>query len=462
MKVLIFIDHDIICRHFIMSGALAELPRRCDVRFVFPDDGGKRVKLDPAKLPLGAPFERLPVDAERQQTWRWLLFADQLKLRLGAHEAAIRRLRWLTLGWKAATILTLASAPLGRSIFQRIVERRLALHPNRALDALLDREGPDVVLHPSVLEGIFINDLAAACRARSIPLVVAMNSWDNPSTKRAVVGSPDRLLVWGPQTHDHARRFIGMDERRITCFGAAQFDVFREPPRIGRQAFCEAHRLDPEKRIVLFAGSNAQTDEVAALAGLDAAIEDERLPGMQIVYRPHPWGGGGRDGARLAAAHWRHVRVDRTMRAYLDRVAAGDQSMSLPDYRDAHDLLSIVDVVVSPLSTILLEGALHGRSVIVFAPDDGGKVLQAMMPMLHFEEFLALPDVLTARTIDDLVAKLSKIGDSETASARGARLRAAMERFVTPFDCPWRERIIEVLREAASAKGSTADLVAAG
>ena len=55
MKVLVFIDHDVICRHFIMSGALKELVRQADVRFVFPDDGGKRVKLDVHELPLGAP-----------------------------------------------------------------------------------------------------------------------------------------------------------------------------------------------------------------------------------------------------------------------------------------------------------------------------------------------------------------------------------------------------------------------
>ena len=41
MKVLVFIDHDIICRHFIMSGALSALAGGADLRFVFPDDGGK-------------------------------------------------------------------------------------------------------------------------------------------------------------------------------------------------------------------------------------------------------------------------------------------------------------------------------------------------------------------------------------------------------------------------------------
>jgi hypothetical protein len=231
VKVLVFIDHDIICRHFVMSGALSELPRRCDVRFVFPDDGGKRVTLGPATLPLEAPFERLVIDAERQRTWRWLLFADQLKLRTGAHEAAIRRLRWRTLGWKAAAMLTVTGLPLIDGVWQKIARRRLAARPNRHLAALLDREKPDVILHPSVLEGVFINDLIEAATARGIPTVVCMNSWDNPSTKRAVVGKPDWLLVWGEQTRAHSVRFMGMDRERAVPFGAAQFDVYSRAPR---------------------------------------------------------------------------------------------------------------------------------------------------------------------------------------------------------------------------------------
>src|SRR3954470_10633876 len=147
MKVLVFLEHDIICRHFVMSGALEPLARQANVRFVFPDDGGKRVKLDPAKLPLGAPFERLAIDAKRQQTWRWLLYVDQLKFCRGDHEAAIRKFRWKLLGWKSAGLLTLAGLPLGSTVFQRIVDQRLSSRPPRALAALLDREQPDVVLH---------------------------------------------------------------------------------------------------------------------------------------------------------------------------------------------------------------------------------------------------------------------------------------------------------------------------
>jgi hypothetical protein len=449
MKVLVFLEHDIICRHFVMSGALNPLVQQADVRFVFPDDGGKRVKLNPANLLLGAPFEKLAIDAERQQTWRWMLYADQLKFRYGIHEAAIRRFRRRLLGWKAATLLTVAGLPLGAAVFQRIVDRRLALRPPRALAGLLDREQPDVVLHPSVLDSVFLNDLVIECRERAIPLVVAMNSWDNPSTKRAVVGAPDWLLVWGPQTRDHAVRFIRMDSHRVVPFGAAQFDVYRERPRIDREQFCAAHGLDPSRRIILFAGSNAKTDELVALQALDRAICDGRLGNISVVYRPHPWGAGGRDGARLANAKFDHVVIDRTMRAYLDNIAAGGQHMSLPDYRDTHDVLSAIDGVVSPMSTILLEAALHAKPAVAYTPAgvDGSEQLANAIPMLHFADFFKLSEVGRASTIDDLIEMTSQLADLKEGVTRGQHFQRAASHFVSPFDRAWKDRLVDFLRD---------------
>ncbi|MCF8475387.1 MAG: hypothetical protein K9G60_00010 [Pseudolabrys sp.] len=454
MKVLVFIDHDIICRHFVLNGALAPLVEAADVRFVFPEDGSKRFKLDPAALPLGAPFDLLAIDEERLQTWRWRLFADQLKWRPGKHERAIRHMRRYTLGWKAALLLQLAGLPIFSSLFRRMTARRLQAHPAKALSALLDRERPDVVFHPTVLEGGFINDIIFECEKRGIPTVLAMNSWDNPSTKRAMVGKPDRVLVWGRQTYDHAVRFMGIKPDHVVPFGAAQFDIFRTEQRGDRTQFCRSHDINPSHRIILFAGSNARTDEFGTLTALDNAIEQGVLADTAIVYRPHPWGGGGRDGKRLADAKFRHVVIDRTMRSYIDALGRGESGLRLPDYRDTHDLLSSVDAVVSPLSTILLEGMLHRLPVIVFAPEDesGSQLLANNLPMLHFDEFLNLPDMVVARSVDELVASIPQISDPIAGPALGRKMNEAAVWFVTPFERPWRERIVEFLRGCAEAK----------
>jgi hypothetical protein len=454
VKVLVFIDHDIICRHFVTSGVLAPLVENAETTFVFPGDGGRRVTVDPATLPLGAPWLRMPIDLTRQQVWRWRLYADQLKLRHGGHEAALRAFRWRSIGWKAGLLLTLAGLPGLERIFMRWTAAKLAARPNRALADLLDRERPDVVIHPSVLEGFFINDVIDECARREIPSVVVMNSWDNPSTKRAVVGHPDWLIVWGPHTRDHAIRFIGVRPERTIAFGAAQFDVFREPPRQDRATLCRQYGFDPAHPVLLYAGANTQTDEFATMQALDLAITRGALPRFNVIYRPHPWGGAGASGERFLGHRFDNVRIDETMRDLLEQVARGNKAaITLPDYRDAHDLLSSVDMVVSPLSTIVVEATLHAKPVICFFPEkrDFGTQNINAVPLYHFEEFFALPDVVVARTNDSLYAALRDFAVPGEIAARGARLKKAAARFVATFDRPWGERFVSFIETAVKA-----------
>ncbi len=457
MKALVFIDHDIIIRNFVMSGVLGELAHAAEIKFVFPERG-KRVTLDPSRLPLGAPWLQLPIDLRRQQMWRWVLFSDQLKLRPGGHESALRGFRWRMVGWKAAMLLTFAGLPGIERLFLRWIAGKLATRPNCALTELLDRERPDVVVHPSVLEGIFINDLVDECRRRAIPSVVVMNSWDNPSTKRAVVGQPDWLLVWGPQTRDHAIRFVGMRPERVVNFGAAQFDIFRASPRFDRAQLCARYGFNPQQPIVLFAGANTQTDEFATICDLDAAIEAGTLPRFNVIYRPHPWGGAGVAGERFLGHTFRHVRIDETMRELLDRVARGDRAaITLPDYRDAHDLLANVDVVVSPLSTIVVEAALHAKPVICFFPEEAGQDTRNInaIPLYHFEEFFEVPDVIVARNDAALRSGLAALASPKEIVARGARLQHTARRFVADFERPWGERFVAFLSDVVVTRHTT-------
>ena len=459
MKALVFVDHDIVCRHFLMNEAFRPLMQAAEVRFILSDDGGRRIKVDPASLVSGAAIEFVPVEPERVQIWRWALFADQLKRWPGRAEAQVRKLRWRRLGWKAATMLTVAGLPGIEPLFWQWIRKRLSRHPNHALTALLDREKPDVIIHPRGLEGVFINDLVEESRARNIPLVVAMNSWDNPSTKRAVVGQPDWLLVWGEQTRDHAVRFMRMLPEKAISFGAAQFDIFREKPRVDRETFARRHDIDPSAKIILFAGSSARTDEFAALSALEQAIEGGVLPDACVIYRPHPWGEGGRGGERIATAQWRHVRVHEAMRDYVARLVNGPAGMTLPDYRDTNDVLSVIDIVVSPLSTILVEGMLHGKPIVVFAPEgtEGSEILSNRLPQFHFEEFLAVPQVGRASNFEQLITSLQTLIDPVKGPEIGAELRRASTEFVKPFDRPWGERLVDFLQTVVLGAGGRRD-----
>ncbi len=449
MKIAVFVEHDIVVRHFLHSGAFTELERAHDVIFVFPEVGHRRVKSNVDSLPLGGRVVRIAESYARLSIWKQLLLTDMLRWRPGAAFRALRRLRRMAVGTKAILLFGGLSLPGIFQVYRARAFRKLARMPNHDLEAFFDREKPDVVVHPSVLDGVFINDLVESCTRRSLPLVVLMNSWDNPSTKRAVLGVPDWLLVWGPQTKAHAIRFMGMKPERTIEFGAAQFDVYRTPPRMDRAEFCRRHGIEPAAKILLYAGSSKETDEYAHLIALDEAIERGQLGQTVVVYRPHPWGDGGKDGARVVDRAWRHVRIESTMRGYLEGVKAGNRAITLPDYRDTHDVLCAVDALVSPLSTIILEAALHGKPALCFLPDEDALHLRMSLPLIHFEEFFRSTVFHSARGIGALVDGVRHLLAEIDDPAAAARYREAAQFFARSFDRPYPERLREFIEGVA-------------
>jgi hypothetical protein len=459
VKILVFIEHDIIIRHFVHSGVFADLAGRHDLKFVFPQSGHKRVKLDVAAQGLCAPYRHVTVDEGRLAIWKKLLLIDQMRWRPGKQFAVLRRFRRQTIGPKASILFGALALPGVHRIARGWFLNQLAAAPNRALDALLDEERPDIIIHPCVLEGIFLNDLTVMARDRAIPFFVIMNSWDNPSTKQAMAGLPDYLLVWGEQTWRHAIQFMNIPPDRVIPFGAAQFEVYRSAPSISRDKFCRLHDIDPQNPILLYAGSSKETNEFEHLVAIDEAISAGQLGKTSVVYRPHPWGEGGRGGERILDYPWKNVRIESSMRRYLECLRAGEKGPSYPEYRHTHDVLSSVDAVVSPLSTILIEAALHGKPVLCFLPNDEleAQHFQLTAPMIHFEDLYAKPEFLKAHSRGELLPQLrsllSLVGDVEFAG----RLKHACTYFVESFDLPYSERLVRFVEGAVLGRKTPRD-----
>lgn len=447
MKILIFIDHDIMVRHFLHSEVFCELMHEHNVVFVLPEPGNKRVRATEGEFMVpDSVLRRLPIDVKRQAIWQKLTVTDMLRYRPGTHHAAMRNFHRNAGGWKAAIVYSVLGLPGIHTLFRSVMRRLLKKNKNRAMGALLDTEEPDLIIHPSVLAGLFINDLVEISHERKIPLLVIMNSWDNPSTKRAMTGNPDWLLVWGPQTRTHAIQYMGMPPDRVVNFGAAQFDLYRKPPRISRMQFAERHDIPVGATILLYAGSSKDTDEFSHLQQLNDAVVRGELGNTVVVYRPHPWGGGGKDGHRIATAQWPHVRIEDTTRSYIKQVAQGNRSsITTPDYKDTHDLLCAIDALISPLSTIVIEGALHGKPVLCFLPDEADEKghFKLVLPLTHFEDFFCNPDFRFAVGDVSLIpaaqALLASIGDTEYQE----KLRSACENFVSSFDRPYGKRLVD-------------------
>jgi len=448
VKVLIFIEHDIIIRHFIHSRIFEKLSEQHEVKFVFPETGYKRVNSDVSKLDLGAQFRHLTVHQKRLEMWKRLFIADSLRWRPGSKFKILRRLRRELIGPKASLLFTMFSFPGIFFLLREWTLFKIKFQPNDKLEALLDEERADVIIHPSILEGVYINDLVAVSHERKIPFVVIMNSWDNPSTKKAVLGNPDWLLVWGEQTKRHAVEFMGMPEEQVINFGVAQFDLYRKPARLSRLEFCNKHSIDHTAKIVLYAGSSKSTDEFQHLMNIDKAISAGKFDNVIVIYRPHPWGGGGKGGERILKQSWKNIHIEESMREYLEQICNGiTNAINLPDYNYTHDVLSSIDALVSPLSTIIIEGALHDKPVLCFLPDEDtdAKHFTLAAPLIHFEDMYQMPEFLIAKGNMQLLPKLEELL-AKTSNINHIRsLNEACKFFVEPFEQSYGDRLTEFI-----------------
>lgn len=444
-KALVFLDFDALVRHFVMSGAFAELEKAFDVVYVVHDDPAsakKNFTVDLAQF--GCTNVRVcPVPRRRMGLWHLLYIATVLRLQRGRSAYAYRRLLSVQqIGERRTRLFELLSLPGIYTIYRAIFIAAMGVAPE--MTRLLDDEKPDILIQPSFLTGPFVNELIRASATRKIPYMLLMNSWDNPAVKAVCTGQPDRLVVWGEQSKQQAIEFMGMEPARIAVFGAAQFDVYRTPPPQTRDELAAEFGVPADKRVVVYAGSGAGWYETAYLERLDRMAQPGgALADCHILYRPHPWRGPLGEGERdFFDLGLRNVTMDPHMREhYLRQIRVeGGRGMYLADYAITNRLLTLADAVVSPLSTMLLEAALMGRPILIFAPPRDLK-LDVDKNQPHFRDLVLWPEInrcFDDATFEDACAAMrAQIGDASVA----AKLRERSRDFVVLDGPTYAERL---------------------
>ena len=446
MNILIFIDHDIMLRHFIDSKVFLPLANKFNVKIVLPENTKRITKIVNKEIS-GMEVLYIPIDKKRQYCWRTLFLVRKQRFKFDAQGRLLQKVYKIGLSLKIKLLYTFLAMPVVYSVFKLCSVVYLKYKSNKVFEKLLEDNHPDILLHPSVLAGLFIDDLIYYAKKQRIKSLVIMNSWDNPSTKQSVFGKPDWLFVWGEQTFKHAKRFMGINSDRIKKFGAAQFDLFRKEADISRDEFCEINNIDKNKRILLYAGSSKGSDEFEHLQFMDTLIETNYLQDVTIVYRPHPWGGGGKNGHRIIDSKWKNIIIDVTMRDYLNNIKSDNKKMSYPDYSNTHNLLSSVDAVISPLSTIILEAAMHGKPVMCFLPDDKDLNihLELAKTLVHFDDMYNMEEILVAHGKSELKNKVKILLEQSNSKSFSERLKKRVEYFVEPYSTPYGERLVEFI-----------------
>lgn len=416
-KVLVFLDFDMLVRHFVLAGVFRELEKNWQVKYVFLADATSPktpLTIDPSLLRL-SDWTWFEVPRRRMGSWDKLYCVTALRNQRGTRNYVWRKESMTSVRGRARVLwYELLSLPVMFQLFRRGFLGRMGVYD--PLDAFISKEAPDLVIHPSILAGYFINELLEICPRRGIPLAVLMNSWDNPSTKAMNTGLPDRLVVWGPQTRRHAIEYMRMPPERVLQFGAAQFDVYRDPVTETEAELRTFFRVPEAAPIILYAGVSKSVDETAHLRTLDAAIANGEIPPCHILYRPHPWRGGLVAGeTNFFDVRWQHVSMDPTMEAYYRRTAVkAEHGFDMADYRVTAKLLRLVAGVISPLSTMLLEAIMHGKPILMFVPGEDQSegvqdTIKLGMRLPHFAEFWGAKGIDICTKAPDLAPSVRRM-----------------------------------------------------
>ncbi|MEF2232211.1 MAG: hypothetical protein V3571_14860 [Pseudodesulfovibrio sp.] len=338
-------------------------------------------------------------------------------------------------------------------------ERKLGLHPE--LVTTLEALKPEFIVLPSLLLDSGTDDLLQAADALDVPVLLLQTGWDNLCSKGLLLRLPTLMGVWGSQSLDHAVRVQNMPRERIRIVGAPHFDAFRRCREARDAGLAERLGLEPGIPSMLFAGTLRYFDETTLLREMDERIERRELPAMRVVYRPHPW--------RLRREHeesfldhsWRHVVMDperedsyRATKEKNTTITSRHRTFSM---HYLASLYSVLDAVVSPMSSVLLESMAAGLPIMATAFGDGVHSWSAdtVSRMMHFEDWFNLEETLACRDREEFFDHLPRLLSMAGEPGMAGRLRAAMQPLVMTGDDTYGDRVLRCVAELPGRFGSS-------
>lgn len=190
--------------------------------------------------------------------------------------------------------------PVIRSLIRSKTVRSLlrflesCIRPNPEIVKWLKTFQPQVIFaSPYVFREDFEVEYTKAAQSLNIPVIAALLSWDNLTSKGTYHIKPDQLFVWNQSLVAEAVQIHDFEPRKVFVTGAPVYDPwFDLSPSTDRASFCTQAGLDPAKPYVLYlcsskSISDRETDLIHILMMHLADVDEASRPAL--VVRPHPF-----------------------------------------------------------------------------------------------------------------------------------------------------------------------------
>jgi len=402
--VLIFLPNTNELQRFVIGGAFTELAQVYELHYILPAADAEKMRASVPHIITTANSTELHIDPERFKVWSELFQAACVRYAELSRSFAIRanidvarkvikkadftkwlKLRnWLRFG-KAVLKKNKKSQTEESWIIQdgaaanereNFIESQLQkMQPLQAISDLFERFNPLLCIIPSSLLDLFCNEVVWSCDVENVACLILQSGWDNLSSKGILHKSSSFLACWGPQSVRHARKIQKIPHAQTTSIGAPHYEFLHSSSDDEIKNFRLKLGVKSDEKLILFGGSFRQFDETGILLCLDKAISKGELGQVKIIYRPHPWRAARQHEDNFFKHEWQHIIFDPDMRERYEReqMEAGYIKRNVPMFDMIYlaRILSAVDAVISPMSTLLIESLIMNKPTMAIAFNDG-------------------------------------------------------------------------------------------
>jgi hypothetical protein len=302
-----------------------------------------------------------------------------------------------------------------------------------------------VSTHPSQ---IWEWDLISIARKRGIPSAGIVKSWDN--VLRHLHARADRVGVWGKANYREALEVEKYRDREVRMLGPAAFDRYFTPGVIlPRDDFWRSKGLDPSKPVIFFGTAGAFSGDWDETFMMDLLLEmterEEDLKDVQLVCRLHP--------CSYLQYFWPYRDHPRVVLSFGSYVKTLGWCMTRDEVDEMANMLCHADVVITPASTLSIEGPIFDTPTIVtlfstVRPDLHARAMEDGWLSMHFKPIVRNDWLPMARSPEDLLGMIRKALHDRSWYREGRK--ALVDEYVTFTDGKSYRRVARFIDELAS------------
>jgi len=197
------------------------------------------------------------------------------------------------------------------------------------------------------------DDLMYVCKKNKIKSKLIFTNWDNATTKPYYL-KPDEVYCWGRETSKLSKKIHKISSKEI---GSIRFEKHREVKKkynhIKKNQIKKKLNLDRNCKYLFFAGVTFPFDEKNSLKILNNVI-DKKYKNLKIIYKAHPYG---------------RVKVDNIFIKKLKNIIVIPEN-KFSEFKNYYFLLNSIEGIISPFSTMVLEGLYYNKPALCLAFND--------------------------------------------------------------------------------------------